>query len=71
MAEKEITGVVTAETCDCCGLHEIGIKTEDGRYIKLEPGAMDTIHVAEDQSKNFKKRAERYKKKLRAIPREN
>jgi hypothetical protein len=48
MKDKEIKGVVTARTCECCGHHEIGITTEDGEYIKLELGTKVTIHVTED-----------------------
>jgi hypothetical protein len=48
MEEKEITGIVTAETCKCCGHHEVGIRTEDGKYVKLELGAKVTIHASED-----------------------
>ena len=49
MAEKKETdgktglseafrGIVTARKCDCCGHHEIGLTTADGRYIPLKPG---------------------------------
>ena len=36
-------GIVTARTCDCCGHHEIGIMTWDGKYIRLRPGMKITI----------------------------
>ena len=42
--EKPIEGVVVAETCDCCGHHEIGIKTETGEYFQLKPGMKVTVH---------------------------
>jgi len=48
VSKKEITGIVTAEKCKYCGHHEIGITTEDGRYIKLEIGTEVTIHVTHD-----------------------
>lgn len=51
MANKEITGTVTARTCECCGHHEIGIVTDAGEYIKLELGAKVTIHVEDKGSK--------------------
>jgi hypothetical protein len=36
---KESTeGIVTARTCDCCGHHEIGMMTQDGKYVRLRPG---------------------------------
>ena len=50
MADKEITGIVVAEKCEHCGHHELGIKTEDGEYIKLELGTKVTIHVIEDDT---------------------
>ena len=36
--DKSIDGVVTSHKYDCCGHHEIGIITEDGKYISLKPG---------------------------------
>jgi hypothetical protein len=33
-----VEGVVTARTCECCGHHEIGMMTQDGKYIRLKPG---------------------------------
>ena len=33
-----IKGVVTARKCEHCGHHEIGITTEEGRYLPLKPG---------------------------------
>jgi len=50
MTVKQITGTVTAETCKCCGHHEIGIVTESGEYIKLELGTKVTIHASEDET---------------------
>lgn len=35
---KAVKGVVTAQKCNCCGHHEIGIITKDGKYIPLKPG---------------------------------
>lgn len=53
MTDKEITGTVVAETCKCCGHHEVGIRTDDDEYIKLEIGAKVTIHVTEDDTIYF------------------
>ena len=36
-------GVVTARTCECCGHHEIGMMTQDGKYVRLKPGMKITI----------------------------
>ncbi len=36
--DESIKGIVTARKCDCCGHHELGITTEDGKYIPLKPG---------------------------------
>jgi hypothetical protein len=41
--EKHLVGVVTARTCEHCGHHEIGITTEEGRYIPLKPGMLVEI----------------------------
>jgi hypothetical protein len=45
MKEKEIIGIVTAKTCECCGHHEIGITTKAGKFVKLELGVTVTIHL--------------------------
>jgi hypothetical protein len=45
MKDKEFKGIVIAETCKCCGHHEIGIKTDAGEFVKLEIGAKVTIHL--------------------------
>lgn len=38
-AEKgRIRGIVTAQICKHCSHHEIGIVTEQGRYVALKPG---------------------------------
>jgi hypothetical protein len=36
-------GVVTARICECCGHHEIGMMTQDGKYVRLRPGMKITI----------------------------
>jgi dihydrodipicolinate reductase len=36
--KESMEGIVTARTCDCCGHHEIGIMTQDGKYVQLKPG---------------------------------
>jgi hypothetical protein len=36
--DESIRGVVSAIKCDCCGHHELGIITKDGKYIPLKPG---------------------------------
>jgi hypothetical protein len=36
--DESIKGIVTARKCDCCGHHELGITTEDGKYIPLKTG---------------------------------
>ena len=36
--EGAIKGVVTTRKCEHCGHHEIGITTEEGRYLPLKPG---------------------------------
>jgi hypothetical protein len=41
--EKPIVGIVTARKCEHCGHHEIGITTEEGRYIALKPGMLVEI----------------------------
>jgi hypothetical protein len=50
MKDKEITGIVTAETCECCGHHEIGITTDAGEFVKLEIGARVTIHLDDKEN---------------------
>ena len=38
-SQKEgISGLVTAQTCESCGHHEIGIMTPEGRFVPLRPG---------------------------------
>ena len=41
--EESMEGIITAHTCDCCGHHEIGMKTQDGKYVRLKPGMKITI----------------------------
>jgi hypothetical protein len=36
--EESMEGIITARTCDWCGHHEIGIMTQDGKYVRLKPG---------------------------------
>ena len=36
--DESIRGIVTARKCDCCGHHELGITTKDGKYNPLKPG---------------------------------
>ena len=36
--DESTEGIVTARECDCCGHHELGITTKDGKYIPLKPG---------------------------------
>lgn len=36
--ENKIRGIVTAQQCKHCGHHEIGITTEEGRFLSLKPG---------------------------------
>lgn len=36
--KTSIRGRIVAKQCECCGHHEIGIETEDGRYIQLKHG---------------------------------
>ena len=38
-----IEGVVTARICECCGHHEIGMMTQDGKYLRLKSGMKITI----------------------------
>jgi hypothetical protein len=35
---ERIRGTVTARKCKNCGHHEIGLITESGRYLPLNPG---------------------------------
>lgn len=42
--ENPISSIVVTRKCDCCNHHEIGIKTETGEYIQLEPGMKVTIN---------------------------
>jgi len=32
------SGTVVSRKCECCGHHEIGIKTEAGKFVPLKPG---------------------------------
>jgi hypothetical protein len=41
--KESMEGVVTARTCECCGHHEIGMMTQDGKYVRLRPGMKITI----------------------------
>ena len=41
--KESMEGVVTAHTCECCGHHEIGMMTQDGKYVRLRPGMKITI----------------------------
>ena len=41
--EELMEGIITARTCDCCGHHEIGMTTQDGKYVRLKPGMKITI----------------------------
>ena len=52
--DNKITGTVTARECDCCGHHEIGITTADGRYIPLKPGMAVEIRVDPEQENGDK-----------------
>ncbi len=36
--KARIRGTVTARKCKHCGHHEIGLVTENGRYLPLTPG---------------------------------
>ena len=33
-----IIGIVTARKCKHCGHHDIGITTDEGRFLSLKPG---------------------------------
>jgi len=41
--KESMEGIVTARTCDCCGHHEIGIMTQDEKYVQIKPGMKITI----------------------------
>lgn len=41
--KESLEGIVTARTCDCCGHHEIGMMTQDGKYVRLKPGMKISI----------------------------
>jgi hypothetical protein len=41
--KESMEGIVTARACDCCGHHEIGMMTQDGKYVRLKPGMKITI----------------------------
>jgi hypothetical protein len=43
--EVSIKGIVTSRTCDCCGHHEIGMKTHNGEFIRIRPGMKIAIFV--------------------------
>jgi hypothetical protein len=34
-----VFGTVVARSCDSCGHHEIGVETEDGKFVPLKPGS--------------------------------
>lgn len=36
--KTSIRGKIVSKKCECCSHHEIGIETEDGRYIQLKHG---------------------------------
>lgn len=42
---KDVEGVITARTCNCCGHHEIGIVTPEGDYVPLKPGMRAAVTV--------------------------
>ena len=47
--QKEcIKGTITARKCDCCGHHEIGITTQSGEYISLNPGMKVQIELTKN-----------------------
>ena len=35
-----VKGVIEAKNCKCCGHHEIGIKTDEGKFVTLKPGTI-------------------------------
>ena len=41
--KMKIEGTVVAKVCECCGHHEVGVETENGKYLSLRPG--DKIKV--------------------------
>ena len=41
--KESMEGIVTARICDCCGHHEIGLMTQDGKYVRLKTGMKITI----------------------------
>jgi dihydrodipicolinate reductase len=41
--KESMEGIVTVRTCDCCGHHEIGMMTQDGKYVRLKPGMKITV----------------------------
>jgi hypothetical protein len=43
--KESIEGIITAQTCDCCGHHEIGMMTQNGDYVQLKPGMKITMIV--------------------------
>jgi hypothetical protein len=43
---KSVGGKVKARTCRHCGHHEIGIITEDGKFVALKQG--DKVVLIED-----------------------
>jgi hypothetical protein len=46
---KHIQGIVTPRKCHCCGHHEIGITTKEGRYIPLKQGMQITLEGPWDE----------------------
>jgi hypothetical protein len=42
--KESMEGIVTARTCDCCGHHEIGMLTQDGKFVRLKPGMKITMN---------------------------
>ena len=40
---ETVEGVVTANKCECCGHHEIGVITDEGEYVALKPGMRVTV----------------------------
>ncbi len=41
-----VTGTAAARKCECCGHHEIGIETSDGKFIPVRPG--DKVQITGD-----------------------
>ena len=41
--KKAIQGIVTARKCGCCGHHEMGITSQNGKYIPFKPGMLVKI----------------------------